>query len=239
MGVSSQSGGLGGSWQRKIPLSYPDAPGIFAKTAEIKPNGAWKLTTPISFPQAIVTVTFRSPDWNYATSEDPFFLNSFSQDPVENSALLYCTQELSAGAEWISIPGAKAVYEVSGDKVTTSISRRFMVIRMVMTWHKLPYMPIGQLYNFVDVLNNDTFLGRPRGTVMMEDVKTTRERDAEGNIVQKLMVSLKTRKHDWNEVIQPDGTWDAVCFGLSGGLPDTTKKQFGYIDFKPLLFVGA
>lgn len=235
MGVSSQTGGIGGSWNRQFPLQYPDDPLLYAKSLEIKPVKPWYTTSPLSYKQAIVTVTFRAPSWNVTTNDDPFFLNSFSQDPEENAGLIYCTQELDWGADWITVPTSDATFATSGEKITdASLPRRVAVARMVLTYHNLPYMPLAKVFAYVDVLNDDVFLGRPRGTVMLEGSKTIRERDAAGTVTQKLTISLKTRVQDWNKKLKKDGTWDTVIF--SG---DLNKTTYYYIDMKPLLFVGS
>lgn len=235
MGVSSQSGGINGTWQRQFPLQYPDDNLLYARSIEISPVKPWYTTTPLSYKQAVVVVTFRAPDWNVTTNDDPLFLNSLSQDPTENAGLTYCTQELDWGAEWLSIPTSDATYLSSGQKVTgASLSRRIVVCRMVLTYHKLPYMPLAKIFTYSDVLNDSTFLGRPRGTVMLEGSKTIRERDAAGTITQKLTISLKTRNPDWNQVMLPNGSLDTVIFG-----GDPMATIYGYINFKPLLFVGS
>jgi hypothetical protein len=234
MGSSSMSGGIAGSWNRKYPLAYPDDPHLYARSVEIKPHGAWYKTTPLTYDHAIITVTFRAPTWSFSSADDPLFLNSFSQDPTENAALINCTQSLEWGVEWLPIPNASATYAATGNKVTTPMAKRVTIVRMVLTWTDLPYMPLTGVLTYADVLNNATFLNRPRGTVMLEGPKTTRKRMPDGTVVQDLTLSLKTRKFDWNDVLLPDGTWDTVIFG-----GDSTKTIFSYVDMKPLLFVGS
>jgi hypothetical protein len=234
MGYSSMSGGIAGTWNRKYPLAYPDDPHLYARGVEIKPHGAWYKTTPLTYDHAVVTVTFRAPEWSFSTADDPLFLNSFSQDETENAALVNCTQTLEWSVEWLPIPNAVATLQTSGNKITTPMAKRVTVVRMVLTWTDLPYMPISGVLAYADVLNDAKFLGRPKGTVMLEGPKTTRKRMADGTVVQDLTLSLKTRANDWNKVLTQDGTWDTVIFNA-----DPTKNLFPYVNMKPLLFVGS
>lgn len=234
MGYSSMAGGITGNWNRKYPLAYPDDDHLYARSVDIKPHGKFLTTTPLSYEHALVTVMFRAPQWSFSSNDDPLFLNSFSQDPTENAALINCTQSLDFGVEWLPVPNASATYLISGNKVTTPMSKRVTIARMVLTWTDLPYMPLTGIMTYADVVNNGTFLGRPRGKVMLEGVKTVRKRMADGNTVQDLTVSLKTRSHDWNEVLLPDCTWDTVIFN-----GDSTKTLFPYVNMSPLLFVGS
>lgn len=234
MGYSSMSGGITGSWNRKYPLAYPDDPRLYARSVEIKPHGAWYPTTPLTYDHAIVTVTFRAPTWSFSTADDPLFLNSFSQDATENAALINCTQSLDWGVEWLPLPNSAATLKTSGKPLTSPQAKRVTVVRMVLTWTDLPYMPLSGILAYADVLNDATFLGRPRGTVMLEGPKTNRKRMADGTIVQDLTISLKTRAEDWNKVVIPDGTYDYVIFNA-----DPSKMLFNYVSMRPLLFVGS
>ena len=238
MGQSAQSGGSKGVWTRQVPYSYPESPGLYAQSTQIKPFGEWFDTTPISYPSAIVTVTFRPLDWQAVPMDDPFYLNQI--DPT--TPVLYATQELDYGVEYVQLPsvGMPGVtippkFLSDSSVVPTPLNRRVTVVRMVYTWNQLPYIPMSQIQTFLDTLNDATFLGCPKGTVLFEGPKTIREQMSDGTVVQKLTYNFKYRSVDWNMSLRPDtGLWDVVYFGGS-----SANKTFAYQSFTPLLLQGS
>jgi hypothetical protein len=237
---------FGGTWLRDFPLQYPDNPSLYAAGFEVnKAIGKLKTGGPMSYDDAVIVVHFREPIWNYQPLDDPFYLNSLSQDAGENQNLQYCTQELDTTVEWYPVPGNQAVYysqsnpALNNTQVNVPLSVPVTVIQMVLTWHDMPYLPLGRVQTYADVLNAGTFLGNPRGTVKMDAVKTSRKVLPDGKPGQDVQLVLKWRKQDWNKYIQPDCTFEYVCFGRANGQPDTTKMTFAYVDMAPLLAIGS
>jgi hypothetical protein len=235
-GTSALQGAAGTPWIRGLPYQYPDDPTMYCNSVTIQPEGELQLTVPISYPYAKVMVTFRPPTWDPQPAiDDPYFLNQFDPD----NPIAYATQEIDFGAEWMTVPRGNLYFisdsSLVGEKVPAN--KRMTILRMTMTWHELPYLPMGQFQQLADTVNATTFLRCESGTVMCEGLKTTRERSSDGKIVQRVTVSLKWRKHDWNMFLKPDGTWDLVYFG-TGGTPDSSKPIYDYRDFRPLLYIG-
>lgn len=232
-GVSSTTG-PNGPWNRTGPMPYPDpvmGATIYAKDIEIKPEGRpYTPSDPIRMTAAIVTVSFGTLTWAANIGDDPLFLNSFSQDPGENESLQYATQELDFGAEWINIPNSSCGFS-DGTKLDTPVSRRMSVYRMHITWHRYPLLPMIRIRDYADTVNDATFLGCERGTVYFEGVKTVRETAADGTMTQKVSMTLKWRKHDWNEVLRPDdGQFDFLIYD-----GDSSSSTYKYKNFRNLL----
>lgn len=238
-GTSALQGAAGTAWIRAIPYQYPDDPTMYAQSVMVRPEGALQLTVPISYPYAIFTVTFRPPTWDPQPAiDDPYFLNQF--DPT--TPIAYATQEVDFGADWTQL-GRGSLVDDTGAPIASDlpVAKRITVHRMVMTWHELPYLPLTQLRNLADTVNDATFLGCGRGTLMLESPRTSRERSSDGKIVQRVTVSLKWRKHEWNEVMDHYGKWKFAYYLLPGSnppVPDTSTSIYDYANFTPLLYIG-
>lgn len=230
------SPGLTGGWIRPNPYRYPvtfDGAAIYATNTTVRGTGDI-VSSPtaeiVEWTHAIVTVSYAPLDYAVNFNDDPDFLNSLSDDPVENESLQFATQELDFSGEWINIPSASVSFS-DLTKIDTPMSRRITVIRMHITWHRYPLMPMNKIAEYADSVNDATFLGRERGTVMFEGPKTTRELETDGTITQKVAMTFKWRKTDWNKFLRPDdGTWDEVIYDGDG-----TKFTYDYKNFRNLL----
>jgi hypothetical protein len=240
LGGSRQSGGLLGEWVQTPPMTYlwGGQPNLYARSFTIDPDrGAFTTTSDptigIAYQNAIVTVEFRQPDWNVTLNDDPGFFNSISQDPGENASLLWARQELDFNREVYSIPGGTLWFKSDGAKAADQKKLSVGVTDMVITWDRLPYLPMGKVVDYVDSVNDATFLGKLKGTVFFAGVKTVREVDVYGRVMQKVQMHLKWRFWDWNQFLRSDG---ARFDFISTTDPATTYTPlYPYKNFKQLL----
>jgi hypothetical protein len=241
MGGSKQSGGSSGAWTQTAPLRYSESPNLWARGMTIKPEGAivpdmyGNSTKPIRYTNAIVTVNFGIPNYNYSTDVDPNFYNSLSPDPVENESLLWCTQELDFGVEVYTLPSSSVKYLSDNAHPAVHGSLKISVVTMALTFHRLPFMPFPLLRDYADSVCDAPpnvprkFLGCDKGTVYLVGARTTREASLDGTIAQKLQITFKWRKRDWNQVMRDDGTWDTLINN------DTSSPNLAYKDYSLLL----
>jgi hypothetical protein len=237
LGKAAASGGIGSGWVRTTPYPYPGSPNMFARECSIKPEGTL-ITDPvngrISYSDAIVMVTFGIPEATLDPSQDPFFLNSLSQDPIENQSLLWATQELDFATEWISVPNSSVKFFSDYAKKNTPIAKPITKVSMSITWHNYPVLPMYILRQFADSVNDKVFLGCDKGTVKFDGAKTIREYSRDGGITQKVQAGFTWRSYDWNRFLRDDGySWDLVIDTNS----DRTNPvyTFTYRDFGALL----
>lgn len=234
VGTNGVTTGEAGAWIRPTRMRYPDptfADNIFVRGVSVKAEGDYRNigTFPIEYTNAIVTVDFGIVDF---LGDDPGFLNSVTNDPAENEALQYATQELDFTAEYVNVP-AKSVGFTDGLKYDIPMHRRVGVVKMSLTWHKVPFIPMSRAREYIDSVNNeDKFLGCNRGTVFFEGCRTVRELDSAGQITQKVQMSLKYRSIDWNWFLRPDnGTWGLIIYN-----GDPIKVTYPYKNFRSLIF---
>ncbi len=234
---TSSSTGTTGPWIRPVPKAYPvTLPGgqIYAKDVQWVGEGATVVPSdPLEYAKARITVLWGPLDYaNQTAIDDPFFLNSFSDDTAETPLLDGTTQELDYSAEYIQIPPGPAGFP-DGLKIDTPMNRRICVTHLNITWDRFPRLPISTVRTYADSVNNATFLGGTRGTVMFQGVKTRRQLSPDGKLSQQIFMSLKWRKNSWNEFIRPDdGTFDEVIYN-----GDSTVATYPYKNFRVLLLL--
>lgn len=225
----------GGPWIRVAAYPYPDpfeGGNIFAKDVTFEPVGNVIVgSDPIAFTHAICTVLFGALTWDELPTDDPLGLNSLSQDPDELSSLRYADQEVDYLAEWAAIPGASVKYKTSGDPVTTDISKRSNVNRMVVTWNQYPLLPMTKIRDYADCVNDKTFLGCAKGTVMFEGCKTRRQQAPDGTITQQVTMAFKWRAQDWNKFLLPTG----LSYDWIVDKANSIVYPYEYKDFRNLL----
>ena len=243
---SQMRGGLSGLWVPTVPYQDPENPKLYAHDLTWKPAGAIVPGhSPIQYTYAIITVTFRQPNFNWQGSDDPGNLNSISQDPDEAESLLLATQELDFAKEWISIPNSSVKFKSDGLASNSHKQRSITIITMVITWHRYPVMPMGLVRNYVDTVNNKTFLGCPKGTVKFLGPKTIREATSSpaspsgSNVTQKVTFTFQFRQYPWNQFVRDDGSGfdylvNATYAGGAGG-DSSGVETFAYMDFSKLL----
>lgn len=238
LGLSGLQGAASGTtgWIRKTPFRYPESPNLFARAVEIEPEGRWHdtpadPTTPIVWDQAVITVSFETPQFGFTMDMDPGQVNSLGLNQDEQQALLWATQELDYGSEYLQIPKKSLYWDSDGAPVGQPVARRIQTITMNISWEYFPYIPMGIIGQYVDRLNLNTFLGCAPGTVLFGGLKTRREFSTDGTVAQKVMISLKYREKSWNTLLRNTNTWDYPTDSASAG----GHKLFKYTDFLKLL----
>jgi hypothetical protein len=228
---SSSTTGATAPWVRVRPAPYPVAMAggqIYATDVQIAGEGSPILgSDPLAWDKAKLTVTWGPLALaSQASVDDPFFLNSFSDEPLIDGT----TQSLDYSAEYVQIPTGSAGF-TDGLKIDTPFNKRVLITHLNIEWNRFPRLPLSAVRTYSDSVNSAKFLGGERGTVMFGGVKTKRTLDTDGKVTQTVSMSLKWRKNDWNEFIRPDdGTFDAVIYNGDG-----SSSTYPYKDFRVLL----
>jgi len=153
----------------------------------------------------------------YAT--DP---NNQNQIDPTNPPLLWCTQELDYETEeyvhernqytWITTDSLNG--KPSGIPVRVSLG----VTTMTITFHQLPYLPMGLVRSLRNKVNSVTLLGCAPGTLWFRGSRTTRDKNTDGTICQRVTMVFKERDVDWRMFLRKDKiAWAKVQDG-SGNL---------------------
>jgi hypothetical protein len=236
MGGSTVSGGVNGTWNQQRPYAHPESPNMYVRGVKIKPDGRLLYDpesplTPVAYTHAIVTATFEVPQFTLDAAMDPGWFNSFSQDPTEAQAMLWATQELEFGRETFTLANTSLEWD-DGSQIDSPVPMHVSTIDLTLTYQYFPWMPFGLFCDYADSVNDNTFLGREKGTVYFVGARTTREFGRAGVMGQRLQMHFRWRKVDHNYKYREDeATWQKVV-GPGGGGP-----LYPYKPFRKLLFL--
>lgn len=228
-GGTAYSGTFGsGSWTRVLPYQDPEDPTLYVDSIAWRPFGKLLTTFPvISYTYAIVTATFRRPEWNFQPSDDPLNFNS-----VDPSVVLppYCSYHLEFGSERINIPNSSVKYLSDGLTVPGTWSKKILTADIQLTFHKYPLSPLPIIRDYADTVNSATFLGCAPETVLFDGGTIDRQPNEDGSTAQDVIINFKWRKIPHNKGPRPDGyTFDYVVDKV------TNAKKFDLVDHNLIL----
>lgn len=228
-GFVTQYGGVSGFTTKTGPHQHPLSPNLFCMSAELVEGLGTPTTNLNGYPSysggALIRAEYR-----------PWVGGDFTPQPQncidQSTPILWCTQELDFTVESYLIPKATLVW--TSDNVPTDVAfkKDISIVIMSLTFHRLPYLPMGTVRGLVGTINSGTFLGEPKGQVLFTGAQTTREMDTSGTIVQKVQLVFKRREADWNMMIRPSTMAFATVGYNAGG---SYLSPYNYQDFTPLL----
>jgi hypothetical protein len=218
LGVSSAGGG-GASWDITGPKECPveGAEGMYAFGYDARPMG--ELITndvgdPIRFSDALVTVQYRTPFFNWGAYEDPFFLQSISPDAAENQLLLWATQEVETHSQTYRLSNRERIWldgDEAGEPVTEAGRQASVDVPyhdVVITFNRVPFLPRRLAY-FTDKLNWDEFLGFGRGEVWFRGYRTQLRSWVGGVRTRGVQLQFSIRPEiDWNKFLDERLLWN-------------------------------
>ena len=189
---------------RVPPHQHPLSPNLYCQGLRIEglgtpilnanglPNysGGFKLTTSY---RAVTTTGQFNP------SDDPQYLNQI--DPT--TPILWCTQEIDSTTQNLSMSNHQYKFASSGKLTGIPQPIRIHMTIMRLTFHKVPYLPMGAFRNYRNKVNSKLFLGAPPGTVLFNRYSTTREASTDGTVNQRVTVEFHERDQDWNAMPDP------------------------------------
>jgi len=206
---------IGDLTKRVPPHQFPLSPNLFCDSVVIEGVG-----TPILSASGRVDydggffahVTYRaSPMIVQQADQDPH--NDHQIDP--DHPIIYATQELDFEVE--TYVHERAHYRwstgdsLNGKRTGIPVKVNLGVTTMNITFHQLPYMPMGIIRSKRNKINNDTFLGVAAEKILFIGGRTIREINRDGTITQKVQLQFKERDESWNKFLRKDKiAWDYI-----------------------------
>lgn len=226
-GIVQMTGGTGGTVTRTAPHQHPLSPNLYCMSAVAEGVGTPILNAsglPNYSQGAIITAEYR-PMVPYG------FVND-GQNIDPSTPLVWCTQEIEFGTEMLVIPNSNMLFSGTIRRANYPFKVNVNVTHLSLTFHKLPYIPMGQVRACRGRVNLTTFLGASAGCVLFKGAKTVRDFNTDGTVVQKVMLMFAERDstQPWNYLLDPyDMTWRQVLSSVG------SNPIYQSIDFTPLI----
>lgn len=224
LGLVSVSGGSTISFT--VPYPHPESPNMFVGSVRIKGVGRpGQGSRNLEFPKAVVMVDFGRPKYNFSSTQDPSGTHSI--DP--STALVYATQEIDEGGEFVTLPGSALVFD-SGVKIQEDGSLFVPHDEIVITFHKFPYFPFSTS-SLKGKTNASLFLGCPAESLLYHGQKISSSFLSDGTQTHEVRRHWSYREvAGWNKRLLPDGSgWGYFKYASSGA------RVFPTADYTPLL----
>jgi hypothetical protein len=236
----STTTGPGGLWTRTLPYQYPDTfVEMYVRDIAMSPVGDVAIgSEPIRFSgpadSCLLTCTFGIPEWPFQPADDPFFLQSLTDDPAENEALQWATQDISFGTRTYELPRSPWRFP-SGRKSAVPVTVRKAVVTLNITWHRFPRKPSAAIRDLLGTVNAATFLGCAPNKVYFAGCETSTEYSTDGHRVCRVHLTFEYRTTSWNRFPDVDPATGEVLDPwpiLSDGVGNLVFEE---ADFTPIL----
>jgi len=193
------------------PARYPEIPYMYAHTIEIEPKGQpFQGTYQTSWPKAIVWCNYKCMQWAFAGIDDPGAQNQF---PGAN--YIYAEQQMNSSAEWLTVPGHSSLFKSSGKPTGQDYGFRMALVDIIITFHRVPYLPAAQAFSLAGSINSGVFLGVDVGKLMFNGYQTHQTHNTDGTVVTDVTANYQARSVRWDYSFDPlaaggAGAWDQV-----------------------------
>jgi hypothetical protein len=206
---------------RGLPHQHPLSPNLYCRSARCEGMGGPVLNGQ-GYPKYDsgfkIRATYRIPVPFGAmqTSDDPNGLQQIDPD----TPLLWCSQELDFDTDWHVLPTSQLKYQSDGMYAGIPAKIQVGVTTMILTFHRVPFMPATKIKTYRGRTNNATFLGSSQDCVLYSGGKVTREWSTDGTVNQKVQLTFRDRDQGWSKVPRRDNpnTWDTLVDGSSNPL---------------------
>lgn len=204
---------VGGFITVKTPAPYPEQAYMYAHTIEIEPKGQpFQGTYQTAWPKAIIWCHYKSLQWAFSGFDDPGGQNQF---PGAN--FIYAEQQINSSAEWLTVPGHSTLFKTSGKPTGQDYGFRMAIVDMIITFHRVPYLPAAQDFALAGFINNALFLGVATGKCMFNGYQTHQTRNSDGTVTTDVTANYQARSvrwdysfdgvaGAWDQVVMPDGS---------------------------------
>lgn len=224
--------GLGRTNPHRHPLSI----NLACVSAVVEGRGRPSLSPsglPAYLDGAFVRATYRAPLilGLPTASDDPGWVNQIDA----STPILWCTQEMDYEIETITHPNTTN-YKFESDSLKLAIPFQLdmHVTILNLTFHRLPYLPMGVVRTLRGRINRGTFLGAADECVLFRGARTQRDYNTDGSINQRVQMTFVERDVSWNKFLRPDKIdWDYVTDGTTtAGSP---TRRYTKADLSPLV----
>jgi hypothetical protein len=232
LGKTTLAGGSGGTINSFSPHQHPLSPNLYCQAAKVVDGLGGPSLNADGYPYyaggALIRAEYRPLQWDAIAQPEQSF------DPA--TPIVWATQELDFGVEIMTVQNATYTFSSGPQSGQTSgipVAIKVPVTTMILTYEKLPYLPMAAARSLRYRVNSSTFLGSAAGLVLFEGCRTSRQFNSDGSVAQKVQLVFKERDgaYPWNSL--PSKTslrWYPVSDGSGNKLYQTA-------DLSPLILI--
>lgn len=235
MGGFVSTGGPNGTIRNVPKLACPTNPKLYAMSADEQGVGeradASAGGRPV-FSHSVVTVRFEVPTWPQFPADDPGGQQAFPNETLPGEPFVFADCEIDMGGESVTVPETSFVFASDSAPTETPVTVWVGNSTWRITRHYFPNLPHAKIASLLNGVNNDVFLGQPKGQIRFANARTKQIQTADGTRTQNLELIFEWREHDWNTYLRPNGyVWEKVV-----SKSDATVTPYVYRNLKPLLY---
>jgi hypothetical protein len=198
------TGGVGGKIARIVPLSYPDAPWLYARRISCSTLGASKPGTPQGqWDWATIDIGFEAVPWSWG---------SFDSQSGYNGN--YRSESVEISGEMLQLNESALVFG-NGLPITHNQGMVIPQCIITVTQEYCPYINYNLIFGLAGTVNSVPFYSAAPGTVMFMGCNSEAQYGlgdflSSRLLTQKLTAKFAFRPVPWNMAMRPDGVWDVV-----------------------------
>ena len=196
----------------QAPLQYPDFPGLYCNSINMRGFGNFTAGPPLAYEWCILTCTFRTVPWQFDGTLD----NGTSPFP-------YATIGCEFGSQTLQLP-ASAFHFQSNTNMPATRPVPYVVPTMNLSvqQHFCPYIPVSAMFGLVGKVNSAAFYGIDPGYVLYLGASSNSDfsiaDSSSWTISQTITHKFSARSIPWNQYMKPDGSgFDYLVYANGGG----------------------
>ncbi len=179
----------------RVPMQYPEIPYMYAHQIAIKGVGPPFGRSPqFAYPYAVVMVNFKCSAWSFQGIDDPGGQNQI--DPTH--PYIYAEQHIQSSAEMLTVPGKYAFFAGTDHTSLIPYGYRIALVDLVITLHRIPYLPTSQALNYAGMINDATFLGVDAYKLMFNGMESVQTRLTDGTMTTDATFKFQARSIRWD-----------------------------------------
>lgn len=220
---------LWGVGTRPVSHPCPEAPNLRAVHVRAIPEGEYD-SRDAGRPQfnlPKVEIVYAVPSYESVSADDPAGDHSFPAD--DDGPYLFMEQSIDWDVEVIKLPGRCYAFASDGKAVDAPVHRTIAVAQFVLVRKWQTFLPHANVKNYMNRLNDATFLGQPRGTIKFRKCQSRRTGSGTGERTQETAYTFLWREFDHNAQHRPDANYFELIQDADGANP------YQYADLSALL----
>jgi hypothetical protein len=190
------------------PMAWPENALMYCHSVEFEPKGPpTQGAKQLQWQKVIVWANYKCTPWNFSGIDDPTGQNEFP-----NANYIYAEQQMNSSVEILTVPGRATRFRSNPNHTTgTDAGFRLSLVEIIITYHRVPYLPSAQAFQLAGAINNQPFLGVNTGQLMFNGYQTHQTRNTDGTVTTDVTAGFTARSLRWDYGFDPvAGAFDQI-----------------------------